>query len=133
MTEIIVSANKSINLKKSENSYYGESLADIFKLLIPYHINGILAENADISFCFATPAGNLEKISLNDYGFVATRLRSYLTFYFRPNNIFYNSIGKVKCWIEFKKGEILIKSDFCEIEIHKHFYNKLQEEVIKWI
>lgn len=30
MTEIIVSANKSINLKKSENSYYGESLADIF-------------------------------------------------------------------------------------------------------
>lgn len=61
MTEIIVSANKSINLKKSENSYYGESLADIFKLLIPYHINGILAENADISFCFATPAGNLEK------------------------------------------------------------------------
>ena len=82
MTEIIVSANKSINLKKSENSYYGESLADIFKLLIPYHINGILAENADISFCFATPAGNLEKISLNDYGFVATRLRSYLTFYF---------------------------------------------------
>ena len=32
MTEIIVSANKSINLKKSENSYYGESLADIFKL-----------------------------------------------------------------------------------------------------
>ena len=109
MTEIIVSANKSISLKKSENSYYGESLADIFKLLIPYHINGILAEN----------------------GFVATILRSYLTFYFRPNKIFYNSIGKVKCWIEFKKGEILIKSDFCEIEIHKHFYNKLQEEVIK--
>ena len=107
MTEIIVSANKSISLKKSENSYYGESLADIFKLLIPYYINGILAENADISFCFATPAGNLEKISLNDYGFVATRLRSYLTFYFRPNKIFYNSIGKVKCWIEFKQVRFL--------------------------
>lgn len=131
MTEIIVSADKSISLKKSENSYYGESLADIFKLLIPYRINGILAENADISFCFATPAGNLEKISLNDYGFVATRLRSYLIFYFRPNKNFYNSIGKVKCWIEFKKSEILIKSDFCEIEIHKHFCNKLQEDIIK--
>ena len=133
MTEIIISANQRISLKKTENSYYGESLADIFKLLIPCRINGISAEDTSISFCFSTPDGSLEKISLNEYGFVATRLRSYFTFYFRPNKKFYSNIGKVKCWVEFKSGEILIKSNICEIEIQKHFCNKLQEVIIKWI
>lgn len=131
MTEIIVSADKTISLRKNENSYYGEAMADIFKLFIPCRINGIRAENTDINFCFATPDGSLEKISLNEYGFVATRLRRYFTFYFRPNRKFYSNIGKVKCWVEFKSGQILIKSDICEIEVHKHFCNKIQENSIK--
>lgn len=131
MTEIIISSDKSISMSKSENSYYGESKADIFKLIIPCCLNGIPIENSDISFCFALPDGSLDRISLNDYGFTASRLRSCFIFYFRPSKRFYSNIGKVKCWIEIKHNDVLIKSGVCEIEVHKHFCNKTQEKSIK--
>lgn len=130
MTEIIVLADKSISSRKSEKSYYGESQADIFKLLIPCRLNGIYTENSDISFCFARPDGSSYSISLNEYGFVATRLRSYFIFYFRPNKNFYSNVGNVKCWVEIKYNDVLIKSDICEIKVHKHFYSKMQEKII---
>lgn len=131
LTEIIVLSNKTINLSKSEISYCGESKSDIFKVLIPCHLNGIDTKQAVISFCFVTPNGIDERILLNEIGGITTRLRNYLMFYFRPNKSFYSHIGNVKCWIEVEHDDILIKSDICEIEIRKHFCNNTQEKVIK--
>ena len=133
LTEITVMANKRISLSKSEISYCGEAKSDIFKILVPCHINGILSKESVISFCFVTPNNTCERILLNEIGGVTTRLGSYLMFYFRPNKTFYSHIGNVKCWIEFQYNDILIKSDICEIKIHKHFCNNMQEKIIKWI
>lgn len=131
LTEIVVLSNKTISLSKSEISYCGESKSDIFKILIPYHLNGISVQESVISFWFVTPNGIIEKISLNEIGGITTRLRNYLMFYFRPNKSFYNHIGNVKFWIEVEHGDILIKSDICKIEIRKHFCNNIQEKIIK--
>lgn len=131
MTKIIVLADKTISLEKSEVSYCGESKSDIFKVLVPCHMNGLETKSASVSFCFITPCGISEKISLNEIGGIITRLKNYLMFYFRPNSSFYSHIGKVKCWIEIEHNDVLIKSDICEIEIHEHFCNKEQENIIK--
>lgn len=131
LTEITVLSNKAISLSKSEISYCGESKSDIFKVLIPCHLNGIATKEAVISFCFVTPNGIVEKISLNEIGGVTTSLKNYLMFYFRPNKSFYSHIGDTKCWIEVEHDDILIKSDICKIEIHRHFCNNMQEKIIK--
>lgn len=122
MTEITVTADKSIHIICNEKNYCGESKPDIFRILVPLKFNGISLEDARITFNYKTPSGKIGMVSLNEIDGIRSRLGSYYIFELRMNEPFYESDGNVRCWVEFQstKDNILIKSECGLVYVEKH-------------